>query len=81
MAASAHARSESLDGDGGTLRAARCARCGAAFACGLNDSSGCWCARLPALPRERYDAAADCLCENCLRGLLESSADSGAQRR
>jgi len=51
-----------------------CARCGAPFRCGRDDPAGCWCARLPALPRDRYDAAAGCLCEACLRALLDAAA-------
>jgi hypothetical protein len=57
--------------------AAQCARCGVTFRCGRNDLAGCWCARLPSLERSRYDAAAGCLCEACLRALLE---DAGPRR-
>jgi len=48
----------------------RCPRCGARFHCGIDDIDGCWCARLPALPREAFDASAGCLCEHCLRQAL-----------
>jgi ribosomal protein L34E len=48
----------------------RCARCGAPFRCGIDDIGGCWCARLPPLPREAYAADAGCLCEACLRRAL-----------
>jgi len=51
-----------------------CARCGALFHCGRDDPAGCWCARLPALPRDRYGAVAGCLCEDCLRRVLDAAA-------
>jgi hypothetical protein len=51
-----------------------CPGCGAKFHCGLADSGGCWCARLPALQRERYDVGAGCLCEACLRKQLAGDA-------
>jgi hypothetical protein len=51
-----------------------CARCGAPFRCGRDDPAGCWCARLPALPRNRYDTAAGCLCEDCLQRALDAAA-------
>jgi len=50
---------------------ARCARCGAPFRCGIDDAGGCWCAKLPALPREAYAEAAGCLCEACLGEALQ----------
>jgi hypothetical protein len=53
-----------------------CARCGAQFHCGRDDDAGCWCARLPPLDRVRYDAAAGCLCESCLREAIDASAAS-----
>lgn len=56
-----------------------CARCGAPFECGRDDPGGCWCARLPALPRERYADAAGCLCEPCLRSLLAAATAGGAR--
>jgi ribosomal protein L34E len=46
---------------------ARCARCGAPFRCGIDDAGGCWCAKLPPLPREVYAEGAGCMCEKCLR--------------
>jgi hypothetical protein len=52
----------------------RCSGCGAEFSCGRDDPAGCWCARLPALPSNRYDAAAGCLCEGCLRRMLDAAA-------
>jgi hypothetical protein len=52
----------------------RCPGCGAAFSCGRDDPAGCWCARLPALPADRYDTAAGCLCEACLRRRLDAAA-------
>ncbi len=48
-----------------TSRAMTCARCGAAFTCGL--SAECWCAQEPArlpLPDQNHT---DCLCRDCLR--------------
>ena len=57
-------RDGSRSGGGGE---SRCARCGTPFHCGIDDAGGCWCAKLPPLPREAYDRAAGCLCESCLR--------------
>lgn len=59
---------------------AACARCGAPFHCGKKAPQGCWCAQLPALPREAYSADAGCLCENCLRRAL-AAADENARGR
>ncbi|HET9012615.1 MAG TPA: cysteine-rich CWC family protein [Gemmatimonadaceae bacterium] len=53
-----------------------CSSCGTSFHCGRDDADGCWCARLPALPRERYAANAGCLCEACLRRMLDDPAAS-----
>jgi ribosomal protein L34E len=50
-----------------------CARCGAPFHCGIEDAGGCWCARLPPLPRDVYPAEAGCLCEACLNELLRAA--------
>jgi hypothetical protein len=49
-----------------------CARCGAAFRCGLlaGDAS-CWCAALPVLPPERRRSGALCLCPSCLAAEIE----------
>ncbi|WP_250462606.1 MULTISPECIES: cysteine-rich CWC family protein [unclassified Caballeronia] len=45
----------------------RCTRCGAAFHCGaLAGAATCWCATLPALPRERLRPDSTCLCRACL---------------
>jgi ribosomal protein L34E len=52
----------------------RCARCGAAFHCGIDDAGGCWCARLPSLPRQAYAAGTGCLCEACLRKALKGES-------
>jgi hypothetical protein len=47
----------------------RCARCGAAFGCGI-ETGACWCASVEVDPAtraelaERYDG---CLCPACLR--------------
>jgi hypothetical protein len=51
-----------------------CPECGALFHCGLADPGGCWCARLPALEPDRYDAAGGCLCEACLLKRLANDA-------
>jgi len=42
-----------------------CARCGAAFDCGLGGQ--CWCAAEPTRLPLPNAADADCLCRNCLR--------------
>jgi hypothetical protein len=54
-------------GSAGSAGESRCTRCGAPFHCGLDDPGGCWCAKLPPLPREAYAGDATCLCEGCLR--------------
>ncbi len=59
------------------MQPATCARCGAPFQCGLDDPQGCWCAKLPALPRAALDASAGCLCEACLRRLQAAPRGSG----
>jgi ribosomal protein L34E len=58
----------------------RCARCGAPFRCGIDDVGGCWCGRLPPLPREAYAEAAGCLCEACLRRALQDAAVAAVDR-
>ncbi|MGB2819247.1 MAG: cysteine-rich CWC family protein [Burkholderiaceae bacterium] len=63
-----------------TLSPSTCARCGTRFHCGRDDASGCWCARLPPLAGARYDAASGCLCESCLRRLLDETAADRRQR-
>lgn len=51
------------------LYAAACARCGAAFECGLSAGRDrCWCATLPAVAPDR--ALADCLCPRCLQAAI-----------
>jgi hypothetical protein len=60
-------------GAAGSTGESRCARCGATFRCGLDDPGGCWCAKLPPLPRAAY-ADGGCLCESCLRRALGSGA-------
>jgi hypothetical protein len=42
-----------------------CARCGAAFDCGLG--ADCWCAAEPYRLAMTASAADDCLCPACLR--------------
>jgi hypothetical protein len=49
-----------------------CARCGAPFVCGRDGPEACWCAGLPPLDPARYDAGAGCLCEACLRMLVNA---------
>jgi ribosomal protein L34E len=60
--------------------AAACARCGAPFHCGVNDPQGCWCTKLPALPRRAFDATAGCLCATCLRQALRDAGMAIADR-
>jgi hypothetical protein len=49
-----------------------CARCGTAFRCGvLAGDPACWCAALPALPFDRLEAGATCLCPACLAAGIE----------
>ena len=54
-----------------------CTRCGTRFQCGVDAPEGCWCARLPVLPAGALEADAGCLCEACLRALVDAC---GAQR-
>ncbi len=52
-----------------------CARCGAEFGC--SPEGGCWCMDLPhdvALPRAD-EAAASCLCPDCLAALRAAAKD------
>jgi len=65
-------------GRAGERGESRCARCGAPFRCGIDDAGGCWCARLPPLPREAYADAAGCLCEACLRRALREARGNAA---
>jgi uncharacterized protein (TIGR00290 family) len=54
-------------------RADACARCGAAFECGMSAGVGhCWCADAPRVPID--PALAGCLCPRCLRALAGASA-------
>jgi len=48
-----------------TPRRLTCARCGAAFDCGL--SGDCWCAAEPYKLPMTATPANDCLCPACLR--------------
>jgi hypothetical protein len=57
---------------------AHCARCGAAFQCGVDEPGGCWCARLPAAAME---ADTGCLCPACLDLLLRTAPASKPQIR
>ncbi|HUS34566.1 MAG TPA: cysteine-rich CWC family protein [Verrucomicrobiae bacterium] len=44
----------------------QCAACGATFECGaVGGKTGCWCAELPPLPKERVTNGG-CLCRECL---------------
>jgi hypothetical protein len=63
-------QSSRTDGGAGSGTDSRCARCGAAFHCGIDDPGGCWCAKLPPLPPATYTAGAGCLCGRCLRDAL-----------
>jgi hypothetical protein len=53
--------------------ASRCARCGTAFVCGVDEPGGCWCARLPRLPATALEADDGCLCEACLQRALAAA--------
>ncbi|HZL41228.1 MAG TPA: cysteine-rich CWC family protein [Pseudolabrys sp.] len=53
-----------------------CARCGAAFDCGLGGE--CWCAAEPyRLPLTTAGASEDCLCPQCLRKAAVAAHDAG----
>ncbi len=70
-----------MDAEGARAGSRRltCARCGAAFGCGVDDET-CWCARVDArlpLPQD----AADCLCPDCLQALARSVAHSADRPR
>jgi hypothetical protein len=58
-------------------RTLACARCGAAFGCGVA-TGACWCMdedfRVP-MPT---DASADCLCADCLRQMAAVKVVPGA---
>jgi len=57
-----------------------CARCGAAFDCGLGGD--CWCAAEPyKLPLTDAGAAEDCLCPSCLRKAAALAAAPAATAR
>jgi len=61
---------------GGAPRHLVCARCGAAFDCGLG--ADCWCAAEPyRLPVTAVAAGQDCLCPACLR---RAAAEQGARK-
>jgi hypothetical protein len=62
-------------GSAGSAGESRCTRCVAPFHCGLDDPGGCWCAKLPPLPREAYKAGAGCLCGRCLRDALGAQTE------
>lgn len=56
---------------GGSPNLASCARCGAAFECGM--ASGlphCWCSELPGLAE--LDPGKGCYCERCLDEMLRA---------
>ncbi|MDR5755696.1 cysteine-rich CWC family protein [Caballeronia sp. LZ035] len=49
-----------------------CARCGAAFRCGvLAGDAACWCADLPKLPFDQLQTSATCMCPSCLAASIE----------
>jgi Cysteine-rich CWC len=61
--------------DASTPRRLICARCGAAFDCGLGGD--CWCAAEPVrLSVPQAGSADDCLCPTCVRA--EKAARTGA---
>jgi hypothetical protein len=49
-----------------------CARCGAAFDCGLGRD--CWCAGFARLPMPAPGSVEDCLCPACLRAAASAAA-------
>ena len=57
-----------------TPRRIDCARCGAAFDCGL--SADCWCATEPYRMPMTKAAIEDCLCPGCLRKAADALAKS-----
>jgi hypothetical protein len=59
-----------VDGAVDPAFSARCAGCGAAFQCGVDEPGGCWCARLPQLPATAIEADTGCLCPRCLQARL-----------
>ena len=46
-----------------------CGRCGKTFEC-HSHSGGCWCEKLPPLPK--LSSGADCLCADCLKKEIEN---------
>ncbi len=58
---------------------AACPRCGASFACGVDDRE-CWCARLPPLAAAPAGAGAACLCPACLGELTRPAPAGNAPR-
>ena len=55
-----------------------CARCGAAFDCGLGGD--CWCAAEPyRLPLTSAGEIEDCLCPNCLRRAAQAVGNTFAR--
>jgi hypothetical protein len=64
----------------GRARSSRCELCAAEFTCGASDPCGCWCADLPKLPASALKTGKDCLCEACLRSLIEQQAGAAAPR-
>jgi ribosomal protein L34E len=60
---------------------ATCARCGTPFQCGVDAPEGCWCARLPVLPAGALVPDSGCLCETCLRELIDARAASAGAAR
>jgi hypothetical protein len=64
-----------------TVLSAACAQCGVRFQCGADAPGGCWCARLPVLPAGSIEADRGCLCEACLRALLEARGEQDTRVR
>jgi hypothetical protein len=61
---------------------ATCSRCGAAFHCGANDRTPCWCTALHVEPVTLARLAAErqgCLCERCLGALATPRNNSGGE--
>ncbi|QKS27777.1 cysteine-rich CWC family protein [Accumulibacter sp.] len=58
---------------------ARCARCGAPFACGMmaSSASDCWCRQLPPLAAAAAPGSG-CYCRRCLEESLRAAAQPAA---
>ena len=54
-----------------------CFQCGEAFHCAsLAKEDQCWCMALPPLPKEIIQPEQTCLCQKCLKDVLQTLAIS-----